>query len=157
MDDVGSRTATSRLERLYRERGDILWRSLLAFTGDPEIASDAMAEGFAQALRRGDAIREPERWIWRASFRIAAGALKERGRHGPFEGSESYEMEETSRELLSALRQLSPKQRGAVVLHHAGGYPLKEAAKILGTTPGAMKVHLMRGRDRLRRLLEQEP
>jgi RNA polymerase sigma-70 factor, ECF subfamily len=153
---VGSEATGSEIERLYRDRGATLWRSLVAFTGDPEIASDAMSEAFAQALRRGTAIREPERWIWRASFRIAAGALKDRGRDAPLAGSESYEMEDESRALLEALRKLSPKQRAAVVLHHAGGYPLKEAAAILGTTPGAMKVHLKRGRDRLRKLLEDE-
>jgi hypothetical protein len=27
------------------------------------VASDAVAEAFAQALRRGDALRSPERWL----------------------------------------------------------------------------------------------
>ena len=40
------------LERIYREQGERMWRSLLAFSGDPEISSDAVAEAFAQALRR---------------------------------------------------------------------------------------------------------
>ena len=48
-----------RFEGLYREHGDRLWRSLLLFTGRPEIASDAAAEAFAQAIRRGDQIRDP--------------------------------------------------------------------------------------------------
>jgi Tol biopolymer transport system component len=34
--------------RLYRERGDRIWRALLAFAGYPEVASDAVAEAFAQ-------------------------------------------------------------------------------------------------------------
>jgi DNA-directed RNA polymerase specialized sigma24 family protein len=41
-----------------------MWQAVLAFAGDPEVASDAVAEAFAQALRRGDAIRSPERWLW---------------------------------------------------------------------------------------------
>lgn len=69
---------TDRIERLYRERGDRIWRGLLAFSGDPEVASDAVAEAFAQVLRRGEEVRDPERWVWRAAFRIAAGELKER-------------------------------------------------------------------------------
>ena len=51
----------SELERLYRRDGARLWRSLLGFTGDPELAKDAMAEAFAQALGRGDAIRHQAR------------------------------------------------------------------------------------------------
>jgi len=68
------------LERLYRDRGDRLWRAVLAYSGDPEVASDAVAEAFAQALRRGDAIRDLEAWLWRATFRIAAGDLADRRR-----------------------------------------------------------------------------
>jgi RNA polymerase sigma-70 factor (ECF subfamily) len=144
------------LERLYREQGDRMWRSALAFAGDPEVASDAVAEAFAQALKRGDQIRDPERWLWRSVLRIAAGLLKERS-GGTMTGVEgSYEMEEPARELIAALGQLSPKQRSAVLLHHAAGYPLREVAAILGSTTGAVKVHLARGRRRLRKLLEED-
>ena len=45
--------STQQLEALYRDDGDRLWRALLVFAGDPEVASDAVAEAFAQALRRG--------------------------------------------------------------------------------------------------------
>jgi len=54
---------TDRIERLYRKRGSSIWRGLLAFSGDPEVASDAVAEAFAQVLRRGDEVRDPERWV----------------------------------------------------------------------------------------------
>ena len=142
-----------RLERLYREQGGRMWRAVLAYAGDPEVASDAVAETFAQALRRGDAIRDPERWVWRTLFRVAAGELKARARTLPLAVESAYEMEEPARELVAALANLSPKQRTAVVLHHAAGYPVREVAAILGSTPGAVKVHLLRGRRRLRELL----
>lgn len=145
-----------RLERLYREQGDRMWRAVLAFAGDPEVASDAVAEAFAQALRRGDAIRDAERWVWRTVFRVAAGELKVRARTLPPDREGVYEMEEPAWELIAALAKLSKRQRGAVVLHHAAGYPIREVASILGSTPAAVKVHLMRGRRRLRELLEDE-
>lgn len=144
-----------QIERLYRERGDRIWRGLLAFSGDPEVASDAMAEAFAQVLRRGDEIRDPERWIWRTAFRIAAGELKDRGRTvETTKAIGSYEMEEPARDLVVALRALSQRQRAAVVLHDAAGYPAREVARIIGSTEAAVRVHLMRGRRRLRELLE---
>jgi len=144
------------LERLYRDQGGRMWRAVLAFAGDPEVASDAVAEAFAQALRRGEEIRDPERWLWRASFRIAAGELKDRNRSMPMVSEGAYEIEEPARELVAALAKLSEKQRGAVVLHHAAGYPATEVAQIIGSTPTAVRVHLMRGRRRLRELLEDE-
>jgi RNA polymerase sigma-70 factor (ECF subfamily) len=130
---------------------------VLAFAGDPEVASDAVAEAFAQVLRRGEAVRDPERWLWRTAFRIASGELAERARHLPItvEGG-SYEMEEPARELIAAMARLSDKQRAAVVLHHAAGYPTKEIAAILGSTTAAVRVHLMRGRRRLRELLGED-
>ena len=144
------------LERLYRELGDRMWRAVLAFAGDPEVASDAVAEAFAQALRRGSEIRDPERWLWRAVFKIASGELKERGRHAVLTDGGSYEMEDPARDLVAALGRLSPKQRASVVLHHAAGYPVKEIAAILGSTNAAVKVHLNRARRRLRELLTEE-
>jgi RNA polymerase sigma-70 factor, ECF subfamily len=147
---------SDEIERLYREGGDRMWRAILAFSGDPEVASDAVAEAFAQVLRRGDEVRDPERWVWRAAFRIARGELKERRKRSVMETIGSYEMEEPARDLLVALSQLSEKQRASVVLHDAAGYPAKEVARIVGSTEAAVRVHVMRGRRRLRELLTDD-
>jgi len=142
------------LERLYRDQRDRMWHAVFAFSGDREVASDAVAEAFAQALRRGDAIRSPERWIWRTIFRIAAGELRQRGRRGPEPIESVYEMTDLARDLVAALARLSQKQRAAVVLHHVAGYPAKEIAEIIGGTAPSVHVHLSRARKRLRELLE---
>jgi RNA polymerase sigma-70 factor (ECF subfamily) len=147
---------SEEIERLYRERGDRIWRGVLAFVGDPEVASEAVAEAFAQVLRRGEAVQDPERWVWRTSFRIAAGELEARGRRPVMEQEVSYEIEEPARDLVVALSELSEKQRAAVVLHDAAGYPAKDVAEIIGSTPAAVRVHLMRGRRRLRELLKDD-
>src|SRR5919201_808796 len=99
--------------------------------------------------------RDAERWIWRTVFRVAAGELKTRSRSVPMRIERTYEMEEPARELVDALSRLSMRQRAAVVLHHAAGYPIREVAAIVGSTPAAVKVHLMRARRRLRELLEE--
>lgn len=145
------------LDRLYREHGDRLWRSVLAFCGDREIASDAVAEAFAQCLGRGAAVRDPGRWIWRAAFRIAAGELKDRQRrHTMLQAEQSYEIPEAAGEILEALSQLSPRQRAAVILHDHIGFSTKEVAAIVGSTAATVRVHLSQGRRRLRAVLEAE-
>lgn len=146
----------NELEAVYEEQGARLWRALLLYSGDPEVASDAVSEAFAQALRRGDAVISPERWIWRTAFHIAAGELSRRGRHSELIDSASYEVDHETTELLLALPRLSPKQRRAIVLHYYGDYSLKEVATITGTTFSAVGVHLHRGRKRLRELLGDE-
>jgi RNA polymerase sigma-70 factor (ECF subfamily) len=145
---------SNEIERLYRERGEHIWRSVLAFAGDPDVASDAVSEAFAQVLRRGDEVHHPERWVWKAAFRIASGELKDRRMRPVTEAMETYEMEGPARDLVVALRALSDKQRRAVVLHDAAGYPAREVARIVGSTEAAVRVHLMRGRRRLRELLK---
>jgi RNA polymerase sigma-70 factor (ECF subfamily) len=141
---------------MYREQGDRLWRAVLAFAGDPEVASDAVAEAFAQALRRGEAIRDPNRWVWRAAFRIAAGDLAARRRTVDSVSERAYGMEEDVVELIEALRRLPTKQRAALVLHHGAGYPAREVAAIIGSTAAAVRVHLSRGRRRLRDMLKED-
>jgi DNA-directed RNA polymerase specialized sigma24 family protein len=145
---------TDAVERLFRKDGVRLWRSLAAFTGDREIASDAVAEAFAQLLGRGDQVREPDKWVWRAAFKIARGELKEQGRRGELEMEPKYEMSDSPGELLRALGELSPNQRAATILYFYAGYSTKEVAEILGSSAATVRVHLSQGRRRLRALME---
>ena len=157
MNDVGvSESRHADLDRLYREQADRLWRAVFAFGGDREVATDAVAEAFMQVIRRGPSVRSPEKWVWRAAFRIAAGELKRRTRRLTPIPEAAYEMPEPITEILSALARLSPRQRAAVILHHYAGYPVRDAARILGSTSAAVRVHLSRGRRRLRALLEED-
>lgn len=152
-DPVEIYESPADLEALYRRDGGRLWRAVLMYGGDREVASDAVAEALAQALRRGGAIRDPGRWVWRAAFRIAAGELQLRRRQSE-ETEVQYEPSDLPLLLREALARLSPKQRAAVVLHHYAGYPLRDVARIIGSTKSAVGVHLHRARERLRRLLE---
>jgi DNA-directed RNA polymerase specialized sigma24 family protein len=147
---------TAGLEQLYRDEGARLWRALVAFSGDRELASDAVAEAFAQAIGRGSHLRDPTRWVWRAAFRIAAGELKDRGRFRPPLADPAYEMELPPAGLVAGLSLLSPNQRAALVLHYYVGYPTKEIAGIIGSSPATVRVHLSQGRKRLRRILEEQ-
>jgi RNA polymerase sigma-70 factor, ECF subfamily len=147
----------SALERVYREEGDRLWRAVFAYSRDREITDDAVAEAFAQGLRRGDALQDPARWVWAVAFRIAKGELANRRRGSDVAVSDSgYHMPESTRDLIDALARLSPRQRACVVLHHYAGYPVKEIASMLGTTTAAVKVHLSQGRKRIRSQIAEE-
>jgi RNA polymerase sigma-70 factor (ECF subfamily) len=126
----------------------------VAYAQDPEVASDAVAEAFAQAIVRGDALRSPVAWVWRSAFRIAAGMLKERSRSTPLVGTESYEMPAGTRDLLASLARLPAKQRAALVLFYYADYPISQIADILRSNALAVRVNLSRGRKRLSRILE---
>jgi RNA polymerase sigma-70 factor (ECF subfamily) len=141
------------LEGVFRRDAPRMWRALLAYTADPDVASDALAEAFAQALVRGAELRSPAAWTWKAAFQIASGELKRR-RTPPPTAPEPVQLSESVRDLVVALRRLSPKQRAAVVLHDYADRPTAEVAATLDVSVATVRVHLSQGRRRLRKLLE---
>src|SRR6188508_3761260 len=110
------------IEALYRADADRLWRAVFAFAGDAEIASDAVAEAYAQLLRRGAAVRDPAAWVWRAAFQIARGTLKDRRRDtaGSLPEVDQPDHVDTyaDEDLLTAVRLLPEGQRAAVILFY---------------------------------------
>jgi RNA polymerase sigma-70 factor, ECF subfamily len=149
-------TDASELEHVYRDQGVRLWRALAGFSGDTEIASDAVAEAFAQALQSADRITAPTAWVWRAAFKIAAGELQRRTRQVERSPDTAYELPEPVQDLLVVLRRLSPNQRLAVVLHDYADRPIEEVAAVLGASRATVYVHLSQARRKLRRLLEDQ-
>jgi RNA polymerase sigma-70 factor (ECF subfamily) len=113
------------------------------------------AEAFAQALRRGDALRDPERWVWKVAFRIASGELRARRTSRPPSEEGSYGMPYEAIAMLDLMRGLPSKQRAVVVLHYYADLPNRRIAEVLGITPATVRVHLSQGRRRLRQLLEE--
>lgn len=161
MEEVatGRSTLSDRVHEAWVANADALWRSVRAWSADPDIASDAVAEAFAQALRRGEVIDDVGRWTGRAAFRIAAGMLQARR----LAGSELTGdppggdwLPEDTVALLEALRRLTDEDRMVAVLAMVGGWPAKDIAAVIDSTPGAVRVRLHRTRKRLRTLLEDE-
>jgi RNA polymerase sigma-70 factor (ECF subfamily) len=153
-DSVVDARSEGDLERLYRADGERLWRSLVLSFGDPELAADAMAEAFAQALHRGAAIRDPQRWVWKAAYRIAAGEKHRGGSVMAWVDDAPTEMDESIVDLLRALERLTPNQRASVILADYAGYSHREIASMLGTSVPTVAVHVHNARRRLRGMLE---
>ena len=149
--------ATTDLEAVYREDGARLWRALFAYSNDAELASDAAAEAFAQAVGRGTAIRDVRRWVWRTAFRVAAGDLKNRSNYArvpmPEGVTHDFHLDD---ELVAALQGLTPQQRLVIVLHYYVDCPVGEISRRTGMNPLAVRSHLSRGRKRMRLLLGED-
>lgn len=149
--------ATSEVEAVYRQDGARLWRALYAFAGSENVASDAVAEAFAQALARGSAIRDVRAWVWRSAFRLAKGDLKRQSSisHGAMPEGVFHDAH-PDEQLLAALQGLTPQQRAVIVLHYYADCPVREIARRTGINPLAVRAHLSRGRKHLRVLLGDE-
>jgi RNA polymerase sigma-70 factor (ECF subfamily) len=145
----------SALDDLWREHADSLWRAVFAYTHDPDVTNDAVAEAFAQCIGRGEAVRSPKAWLWQAAFKIAAGEMQRSRRRAAISNEPTYEMPEKAWDLVAALASLPERQRAAMVLHYYGGYLAREIAPIVGCSSATVRVHLSQGRTRLRTYLEE--
>ena len=145
---------STAIEQVFREQHARLWRSLVLWSDDPDVASDAVAEAFAQVLARVDEVHDPAAWVWRAAFKIAGGELANRRTARTLADETAVVAPDELVDVIRALAALTPKQRASVVLADYAGYPHAEIARLLGSTTSAVGVHVHRGRRRLRTLLE---
>ena len=146
----------NRVEAVYRSVHARLWRALLSYTGDAELASDAEAEAFAQALRRGDAIDDVAAWVWRSAFSIAGGLLASRSRSSGVEPAEGSTPQSGSvAEFLGLRGDLSPQQRACIALRYIGEYTSPEIGGMLGTSAATVRVQLHRAHAALRHTMTE--
>lgn len=147
----------------YRQQHEKLWRSLLGYTGDPELASEAEAEALTQALRRGEStadgltpVADPAAWIWRSAFRIAGGLLADRRQRNlqmaldVLDDKAQASFDEPIIETLALLDHLAPQQRAIVALRYVADLKPAEIADVLDSTPGSVRAQLHRAHATLR-------
>jgi RNA polymerase sigma-70 factor (ECF subfamily) len=160
-------TGSSAIEQLYRDGADSLWWALLAYTGDREVASDAVSEAFARALGAAHTIRDPRAWVWRVAFRVATTHLREPKSRleavntlvvtsASNAQEPSYEIDDRAMAVMQGLAQLSDRQRAVTVLFYLEDRPTKEIADLLGTSAVTVSVHLHRARQRLRSIIGED-
>jgi RNA polymerase sigma-70 factor (ECF subfamily) len=154
-----SQVTRDRVHDAWVAHHERLWRSLLAWSGDREVASDALAEAFAQATRRGAAVDDVGPWVWRAAFRIAGGLLADGRRRGgtPLASPDQADramLPDDAVALIDALDRLGPRDRQIVVLSIVGGWRAADIGRLTNTSPGTVRVQLHRAKARLRHLLE---
>ena len=156
--DDGTLHAGSRptdLEALFRTEGDGVYRTLYAFTGGrADVAEEATAEAFARAVESQQELRDPLAWIYRVAFRVAIDELRRDRRRGTLTDVPTAPPDLAG--LMDALRRLSPNQRAAIVLRYVLDLDVDEVAKRMGVARPTVRVHLHRGRARLRELLGTE-
>jgi RNA polymerase sigma-70 factor (ECF subfamily) len=146
----------SEVGGLYEQEGARLWRAVFAYAQDRAVTDDAVAEAFAQCLRRGAEVRDPRAWVWRAAFRLAAGELRDRRRFLPISTDPPAADELGAVEVLGVLAGLPGNQRAAAVLRWYAGFDTREVAEVLGIARGTVRVHLSRARHRLATFLDEE-
>lgn len=138
--------------------------------GDRFLAEDAFQEAALTAMTNLDRLQRPERFgAWLAGIALNVGRrwLRRRAYENPMSGAHEQtgggvdpadiaERHNFAARVHAAVACLPAGQRDAVVAYFLLGMTQREAAELLGTTPGAVKTRLHKARGTLRRQLSDE-
>ena len=123
---------------------------------------DAVSEAITRAWEKRHTLRDEtlfRTWITRILIRECVNIQRKQKRSVPMgqmpEGA-AKETDERIDSLREALERLPQRSRTMVVLHYMEGYDVRETARIMGTTKGAVCAGLARARDSLRRMIGEE-
>ena len=162
----GDHDAFAQLAGVSVARLDAAARLILR---DPELARDAVQDGFLRAWKSLPALRDPaafDAWLRSLVMRSCIDILRRRGRrpqevellalHVPSVADGTSAV--ADRELVDlALRRLSPDQRAVVILHYYLGLPLPEVAAALRIPVGTAKSRLHRSLASMRVAIDDRP
>jgi RNA polymerase sigma-70 factor (ECF subfamily) len=156
---AGDPQAFAELVRRHRDR---LWAVALRTLADREEAADALQDALLSAYRAAERFRGDSAvttWL----HRIVVNACLDRIRRRQARPTVPLPEQDTSPaptpdrdtvlDVRAALAQLPAEQRAALVLVDLEGYPVAEAAAMLGVAEGTVKSRCARGRARLAVLL----
>ena len=116
-----------------------------------DLAQDALARAFVTLARMGDEPANPRAWLFRVASNLWIDQMR-RHREVPAPEADVAVTSEprAPREAAGTLLvKLSPQERAAVVLKDVFELSLEETAEAIGTTVGAVKAALHRGRGKL--------
>jgi RNA polymerase sigma-70 factor (ECF subfamily) len=159
------------IEQLVRRYQDVAFRVACVITGDADEAQDAAQTGFIKAIQALDTFRSvaPFRpWLLRivaneaknrvrSSARRATAPLDEQIVSLESSPHEQAERNELQRQLLSAVRSLTPDDQRIIAYRYFFDLTEREMADLLECPPGTVKSRLSRATARLREtMLAQE-
>jgi len=156
--------------QLFSRHQDRLWAVAIRTLADPEEAADAVQDAMISAFRRAAYFRGDSAvttWLHRIVVNACLDRLRRKATR-PAAGTDERALEnlasglasldpssdsDTALDVLAALRTLPPDQQAVLVLVDMLGYPVADAAEVLGISAGTVKSRCARGRARLLPLL----
>ena len=159
------------LEELVRRTHRSVYTCALRLVGNPDDAADVTQDVYLRVVRKLGGFRHEasfSTWLNRVTTNVAMSTLKRRTRRFAVEGAavpadtrdpapepaERAEAVVLARHLERLVADLPEGQRQVLVLRDVYGQSTEEVANAMGLTPGAVKVRLLRARERLKAVLE---
>ena len=151
---------------LFLRHKDRLWAVAVRTLGDAEEAADALQDAMISAFRQASGFRGDSAvttWLHRIVVNACLDRLRRRAARPAVTGLDERVMDvlapaalsggdegassDTALDVMAALRTLPPDQQAALVLVDMLGYPVADAAEVLGISVGTVKSRCARGRS----------
>ena len=162
---AGDRDAFGALFGRHRDR---LWAVAARTLEDPEEAADALQDAVIAAFQRADSFRGDSAvttWLYRIVVNAALDRMRRRAARPAAACQDENALDALAHanrlaadrsgsidiaiDVRAALQQLVPEQQAALVLVDMLGFPIADAARVLGVPEGTVKSRAARGRARL--------
>ena len=150
-----------RFARRVTDLQGSLYRVAASYLQGESDRLDAVSDAITRAWEKRHTLREEayfRTWITRILIRECVNIQRRQRRSIPVAQTPETAQDEDERviALRAALERLPQRHRTMVVLHYMEGYDVRETARIMGTTKGAVCAGLARARDALRRMIGEE-
>jgi RNA polymerase sigma-70 factor (ECF subfamily) len=162
--------AVPRIEEIFREYYQLVYRTARVVTGNADDAQDVLQTIFLRLQRQGipPNFKEPKAYFYRAAVRTSLNLLRSRRRHVLIADSDFFETRQTQSanseindslraQLYRAIGSLSPRTTEILLLRYVEDLTEPQIAKMLGISRGTVAVTLFRALVRLRKLLRSSP
>jgi RNA polymerase sigma-70 factor (ECF subfamily) len=153
------------LDALFRAHYPEIVRYLAVRLGSREEAADVAGDVFLEAVRRAPQLRWRGRpvlaWLYRVAANMAADRMTARGREEltadvPEQAAEPPDVLAERDALARALRRLPADQQLAVHLRLVEDYPFAEVSRLMGRSPGACQMLVLRAARAVREQVQRE-
>lgn len=148
------------VERLVDAYGDMLLRLASSRLRSAADAEDAVQEVFLYLLEHEVTFRSEtheKAWLIRSTIHRACDMQKKVSRNDlPLEEIPLSAPPEPENTLLEAVRALPEPYSTPLYLHYYAGYTLKEIGPLLGLPAATVGTRLSRGRDMLKKILQED-
>lgn len=151
------------VEEVFEAYGNMLYRIAFVMMKNAFDAEDVVQDTlikYMEYMESGKTFGSEEHrkaWLIRVNSNLCKNRLRFYKNHPKIsveQLSRYYEKEEDT-ELMDSLMLLPSKYREVLLLHYVEGYQGREIAGMLGLSESAVRKRLERGREKLRRILEE--
>lgn len=165
--------SAERRNRFISENLRRIFVQIYRVVGNADDAQDLTQETFIKALQREDQLKDAKKaahWLSRIATNTAIDFLRRRGRvsftdvdelpqplSAPVSESPEQVLLRSERQLYleDGLRQLTERERTALVLRDVEGLPAGEVARRLGCSKATVRSHIANARIKFRRYMER--